>query len=226
MHLGGLCRCPKEEFYPIGNYDDQYMRWKTLCQKRDQIVLDYTNIFHTFRSNLGIKDSERHLVLNYHNGLHRYIQTEMDFLDISSLGVAYRYAAKIEQKFKQQSKWEKHGQSKEGQPQESQSQMQTKKGNNKSKKNIRKWCEFHNNPLHNIDECRSIQSMVVELKDKDPNTDLDPNSKNDKGRQIIDAEPTVIVATTKFQLEEDLEEGEQLFHSQMCGEGNPTAFYC
>jgi hypothetical protein len=45
----------------------------------------------------------------------------MDFLDISSLGDAYRYAVKIEQKFKQQSKWEKHGQSKEGQPQESQS---------------------------------------------------------------------------------------------------------
>jgi hypothetical protein len=28
----------KEEFYPIGNYDDQYMRWTTLRQKRDQIV--------------------------------------------------------------------------------------------------------------------------------------------------------------------------------------------
>jgi hypothetical protein len=25
----------KEELYPIGNYDDQYMRWTTLCQKRD-----------------------------------------------------------------------------------------------------------------------------------------------------------------------------------------------
>jgi hypothetical protein len=30
----------------------------------------------------------------------------MDFLDISSLGVAYRYAVKIEQKFKQWSKRE------------------------------------------------------------------------------------------------------------------------
>jgi hypothetical protein len=30
-----------------------------------------------------------------------YIQTKMDFLDISSLGVAYRYVVKIEQKFKQ-----------------------------------------------------------------------------------------------------------------------------
>jgi hypothetical protein len=89
----------KEEFYLVGNYDDQYMRWTTLRQKRDQMVPEYTNIFHTFRSNLGIKDSERHLVLKYHSGLHKYIQTKMDFLDISSLGAAYRYAIKIEQKF-------------------------------------------------------------------------------------------------------------------------------
>jgi hypothetical protein len=30
----------------------------------------------------------------------------MDFLDISSLGAAYRYAVKIEQKFKHQKKWD------------------------------------------------------------------------------------------------------------------------
>jgi hypothetical protein len=113
----------KEELYHVVNYDDQYMRWTTLCQKRDQMVPDYTNIFHTLHSKLGIKDSEWHLVLKYRSGIHRYIQTEMDFLDISSLGVAYQYVVKIEQKFKQQSKWEKHGQSKEGKPQESQSQM-------------------------------------------------------------------------------------------------------
>jgi hypothetical protein len=60
-----------------------------------------TNLFHTLRTKLGIKDSEKHLVLKYRSCLHRYIQEEMEFLDISSLGVAYRYAAKIEQKFKQ-----------------------------------------------------------------------------------------------------------------------------
>jgi hypothetical protein len=69
----------KEELYPIRNYDDKYMIWATLRQKRDQTVLDYTNIFHTLHSKLGIKDSEWHLVLKYRNGLHRYIQTEMDF---------------------------------------------------------------------------------------------------------------------------------------------------
>ena len=90
----------------------------------------------------------------------------MDFLEISSLGVSYRYADKIEQKFKQRSKWEKHGkgksnshnegQSKECQSQESQSQMQERKGNRNSMKDTRKWCEFHNIPWHNTDECRSI----------------------------------------------------------------------
>jgi hypothetical protein len=55
---------------------------------------------------MGIKDSEQHLVLKYHGALHRYIQTKMDFLDISSLSVAYRYVVKIEQKFKHQNKWE------------------------------------------------------------------------------------------------------------------------
>jgi hypothetical protein len=46
------------------------------------------------------------MVLKYRGDLHRYIQTEMDFLDISSLGAAYRYAIKIEQKFKHQKKQE------------------------------------------------------------------------------------------------------------------------
>jgi hypothetical protein len=46
------------------------------------------------------------LVLKYHGDLHRYIQTKMDFLDISSLGVAYRYVVKIEHKFKHQNKQE------------------------------------------------------------------------------------------------------------------------
>ena len=58
-------------------------------------------MFYTLRTKLGIKDSEKHLVLKYRSCLHRYIQEVMDFLDISSLGMAYRYAAKILQKFEQ-----------------------------------------------------------------------------------------------------------------------------
>jgi hypothetical protein len=69
----------KEQYYPVGNYDDQYMRWTTLRQERGQAVSEFTNTFHTLHTKLGIKDSERHLVLKYHGALHRYIQTEMDF---------------------------------------------------------------------------------------------------------------------------------------------------
>jgi hypothetical protein len=45
------------------------MRWTTLWQEKGQSVLEFTNSFHTLRTNLGIKDSERHLVLKYHGAL-------------------------------------------------------------------------------------------------------------------------------------------------------------
>jgi hypothetical protein len=82
------------------------MRWTTLRQERGQAVLEFTNTFHTLCTKLGIKESERNLVLKYHGDLRRYIHTEMDFLDVSSLGVAYQYAVKIQKKFKHQKKRE------------------------------------------------------------------------------------------------------------------------
>ena len=65
---------------------------------------EYTNNFHALRTKLGIKDSEWHLILKYHSGIHRYIQTNMKFLDIYSLGSFYRHAVKIEEKFRQKNK--------------------------------------------------------------------------------------------------------------------------
>jgi len=94
----------KEQYYPVGSYYDLYTKWTTLRQERDQEVLEFTNIFHTLHTKLGIKDSERHLVLKYRRAMHRYIQTEMEFLDISSLGATYRYVVKIEQKLKQKTR--------------------------------------------------------------------------------------------------------------------------
>jgi hypothetical protein len=47
----------KEQYYPVGIYDDQYTKWTTLSQERGQAVQDFTNIFHTLRTKLGIKDS-------------------------------------------------------------------------------------------------------------------------------------------------------------------------
>jgi hypothetical protein len=79
----------KEQYYHVDNYEDQYMRWTALRQEKSQTVSEFINIFHTLRTKLGIKDSERHLVLKYCGALHRYIQTKMDFLNISSLGISY-----------------------------------------------------------------------------------------------------------------------------------------
>jgi hypothetical protein len=55
---------------------------------------------------LGIKYFELHLVMKYYSGLHRYIQIDMDFVYISSLGVTYRYVVKIEQNLKKNNKWD------------------------------------------------------------------------------------------------------------------------
>jgi hypothetical protein len=48
----------KEQYYPVGSYDDLYTKWTTLRQERDQAVPDFTNIFHTLHTKMGIKDSE------------------------------------------------------------------------------------------------------------------------------------------------------------------------
>jgi hypothetical protein len=157
----------------------------------------------------------------------------MDFIDISSLGVAYRYVVRIEQKFKhqnkqdfgstnpQQSKYDKDTPNKQ-----SPENPHEKKGHGKTKKDIGKWCDFQKIPWHNTDECRSKQSLVVEIKDKEPNTDSESDSKNTGKGQIIDVDPTAIVATTTIQPEEptDPEEGERLFHSQMWVKGTSLHF--
>ena len=91
----------KEQYYPVGRYEDKYIQWTTLRQQRDQDVHRMTNLFHTLRTKLGIKYLERHLVLKYRGCLHKQIQEEMEFLDITSLGMEYRYDTKIEKKFKQ-----------------------------------------------------------------------------------------------------------------------------
>jgi hypothetical protein len=226
----------KEQYYPVGNYEDQYVRWTTLRQERGQIVPYFTNIFHTLHTKLGIKDSERHLVLKYRGALHRYIQTEMDFLDISSLDAAYRHAVKIEHKFKHQKKWE-FGSANLQQPKydkdipkkkspENQSKPQEKKGHGKTKKDTGKWCDFHKIPWHNTDECHSKQSLVVEIKVKEPNPDSESDYENTGKRQIIDVDPTTIVAIATIQLEEptDPEDGEHLFHSHMWVKGTPLHF--
>ena len=67
---------------------------------------------------------------------------------------------------------------------------------------------------------------MAKIKDKEPNLDSESDSKNNGKRQIIDADPTSIVATTTIQPEEltDPEEWEHLFHSQMWVKGNLIHF--
>jgi hypothetical protein len=67
---------------------------------------------------------------------------------------------------------------------------------------------------------------VAEIKDKEPNPDSEFDYENAAKRQIIDADPTAIVATATIQLEEptDPEEGEHIFHSQMWVKGTPLHF--
>ena len=88
----------KEAYLPEDVYEQKYIKWQLLRQKRGQSVQDYTNTFHALSAKLGIEDSEKHRILKYRSGLHRYIQTEMEFLNIETLAAAYKYATKIELK--------------------------------------------------------------------------------------------------------------------------------
>ena len=67
---------------------------------------------------------------------------------------------------------------------------------------------------------------MAEIKDKEPNPDSESDSENIGKGQIIDANPTTIVATATIQPKEptDPEEGEHLFHSQMWVKGTPLHF--
>jgi hypothetical protein len=205
----------------VGRYEDKYIQWTMLRQERDQYVHELTNLFHTLHTKLGINDSEKNLVLKYRSCLHRYIQEEMEFLDISSLGAAHRYAANIEQTFKQKKqdfgstnqkqgkatpKPPNKGPSQGGAAQDNTPKMQAKINTTKPKTDRGNWCEFHKSSTHNTSECRAKQSRVAELKDFESDEGSESESEldtwNERGKQIIDAEPNATVATPKIQKKE------------------------
>ena len=69
-------------------------RWTTLHQQKDQTVQDYINALHILWTKLGIKDSDKHIVLKYIAGYIGSTQHKQ-LLDTFSLQAAYCYAIKI-----------------------------------------------------------------------------------------------------------------------------------
>ena len=47
-----------KKYYRVGSYENQYTKWTTLQQQREQMVLEYTNNFHTLDKNISIRDLE------------------------------------------------------------------------------------------------------------------------------------------------------------------------
>ena len=89
---------------------------------------------------------------------------------------------------------------------ENSSKPQENNSTAKPKKDTGKWCEFHKSSTHNKSEYRAEQSLVAEMRSSESDACFDfesePDKGNDKGKQIIDAEPNATVATTKIQKEE------------------------
>jgi hypothetical protein len=96
----------------------------------------------------------------------------------------------------------------------------------KTKKDTRKWCNFHKSPWHNTADCLSKQSLVAEVKASESDAGSDSELELERERWIIDMEPSANIATTKFQPREPdkPEEGECLFHSRMWVKGTSLHF--
>jgi hypothetical protein len=50
------------------------------------------------------------------------------------------------------------------------------------KNDIGKWCDFHKISWHNTNECRSKQSLVAKVKDKESNLDSEFDPENVENR--------------------------------------------
>ena len=102
--------------------------------------------------------------------------------------------------------------------QDSTPKLQENNNTTKTKKDMGKWCEFHKSPTHNTSDFWAKKSLVVELKASELDAFYDSESKrnkgNEKGKQIIDANPTAIISTTKIQ---NIERKGSVSSTRRCG---------
>jgi hypothetical protein len=118
--------------------------------------------------------------------------------------------------------------SKDGPPQDNQSKLQTKKGNEKMKKDTGKWCEFHKIPWHNTDECRLKQSLVAEMKALESEAGFDSESDPERGRRSLmqNPVPPLSLPPRSIQVNQKNQRKVNAFFTQDVGEGCSTAFHC
>jgi hypothetical protein len=137
-------------------------------------------------------------VLKYHGALHRYIQTEMEFLDISSLGAAYRYVVKIEQKLKQKTrKFGPGNPSRKNPGKGSPNQYQDNQYKHK-KRTLERQRKIPGSGATSTADYRSKQSLVAKVKASKSDEDSDSEIEPERGRWIIDAKPSATIASTKI----------------------------
>jgi hypothetical protein len=160
----------------------------------------------------------------------------MDFLDISSLDIAYRYVVKIKQNLSTRT-----NESLGLQIRNNQSMIKTTLTNNLPKtspshRKRRAMERRRRTPENGVISTKSPGTTPMNVAQ---NSHWWPRSKTRSRtliqnlilkilvtRQIIDTDPTAIFATATIQPEEptDPEEGEHLFHSQMWVKGTPLHF--
>jgi hypothetical protein len=95
----------------------------------------------------------------------------------------------------------------------------------KTKKDIGKWCDFHKSPWHNTVDYRLKKLLVAKVKASESDVGSESESELERGRRIIDAEPSATAATTKLHPgePEEPEEGEHLFHLKMWVKATPSS---